>query len=428
MAFANKIKQVFKIRELRNSIFYVLGMLVIFRLLAHLPIPGVNIAGLKEFFGSNEMLGLLNVFSGGGMENFSVVLMGIGPYITASIILQLLTMILPRLEEMSKEPGGHEKINMYTRYLTVPLAALQAFGMIKLLQNAQTKTPILGQFGLGQMAVIILTVTAGSIFLVWMGELITEKNIGNGISILIFAGIVAGIPGAVQRVIATYDPTQITNLITFIAIAVITIVAIIFITEGQRNIPISYARQVSGSGRSSGGVNTHLPIRVNQAGMIPIIFAISVVLFPPMIAQFFIRSSSAWLANTAQWVIEIFQNQLFYGIIYFVLVFAFTYFYTYIIFHPDQMAENLQRQGGFIPGIRPGSHTQDYLKYVTSRILLTGALFLGLVAVLPLFMQKITGTPNLAISGASLLIVVGVVIEIVNQIDAQLTMRDYEGL
>jgi len=428
MAFPQKIKQVFKIKELRNSILYVFAMLVIFRLLAHIPLPGVNMIALKEFFGSNELLGMLNMFSGGGMENFSVVMLGIGPYITASIILQLLTMIVPQLEELSKEPGGSDKINMYTRYLTVPLAGLQAFAMIKLLQNAGTENPILGYLGWPQLLMIIVTVTAGTMFLVWIGELITEKNIGNGISILIFAGIVSAMPGAVQRIFATYDPTQIKDLITFVVIAIATIVAIIFITEGQRNIPISYARQVTGGNRMTGGVNTHLPMRVNQAGMIPIIFAISMMMFPPIVSQFLIRAKSAWLAGMGQWVIDVFQNQFWYGVIYFVLVVAFTYFYTFIIFHPDQVAENLQRQGGFIPGIRPGKHTQEYLKYITNRILLTGALFLGLVAVLPLLMQKITGTPNLAISGASLLIVVGVVIEIVTKVDSQLTMREYDGL
>ncbi|MFH1564404.1 MAG: preprotein translocase subunit SecY [bacterium] len=427
MSFSEKIKRVFKIRDLRNAIFFVLAMLVIFRLLAHIPIPGVNTVALKEFFGSNQILGMLNIFSGGGMENFSVVMMGIGPYITASIILQLLTMIVPKLDELSKEPGGYDKINMYTRYLTIPLAALQAFGMIKLLQNANTKIPILGYLGWYKILTIVLIVTAGTVFLMWIGELITEKNIGNGISILILAGIVAHIPGATQRILATYDSTQITNLIVFALISLVTIVAIIFITEGQRNIPVSYARQINGN-KMTGGVNTHLPIRVNQAGMIPIIFAISVVLFPPMIAQFFIRSQIVWVAGLAEWTVRMFQNQLFYGIMYFILVFAFTYFYTYIIFHPDQVADNLQRQGGFIPGIRPGKFTQEYVKYVTNRILLTGALFLGIVAVLPLFMQKLTGTPNLAISGASLLIVVGVVIEIVDQIDSQLSMRDYDGL
>lgn len=427
MSFSEKIKRVFTIRELRNSIVFVLAMLAIFRLLAHIPIPGVNVVALKEFFSSNQILGMLNIFSGGGMQNFSIVMMGIGPYITASIILQLLTMIIPKLDELSKEPGGYDKINMHTRYLTIPLAALHAFGMIKLLQNANTKTPILGYLSWHQILITILIVTAGTVFLMWIGELITEKNIGHGISILILAGIVAHVPSAAQRILATYDPTQITNLIVFAFISVFTIVAIIFITEGQRNIPVSYARQVSGN-RVTGGVNTHLPIRVNQAGMIPIIFAVSVVMFPPMIAQFFIKSRAAWVAGFAHWIVNIFQNQLFYGIIYFTLVVAFTYFYTYIIFHPDQVADNLQRQGGFIPGIRPGKQTQEYLKYVTNRILLTGALFLGIVAVLPLFMQKLTGTPNLAISGASLLIVVGVVIEIVDQIDSQLTMRDYDGI
>jgi preprotein translocase subunit SecY len=261
----------------------------------------------------------------------------------------------------------------------------------------------------------------------WIGELISEKKVGNGISLLIFAGIVANIPGAISRTLAVFDPSQIFNLILFAIIAIITIVGIIILTEGQRNIPISYAKQVRGT-RMYGGMSTHLPLRVSMAGVIPIIFAISIILFPPMIAQFFVHAKTFWLASAAEWVINIFRNQLFYAILYFILVFGFTYFYTAVIFHPDQVAENLQKHGGFIPGIRPGRPTALYLQYVVNRIIFAGALFLAAIAVLPLGMRWITGLQTLVIGGTSVLIVVSVIIETIRQIDAQLTMREYEGL
>ncbi len=421
-----KIIQVWKARDLRNNILFVLGMLVIFRLAAHIPIPGVNIEALHKFFASNQILGLLNVFSGGGMQNFSIVMMGVAPYITASIIFQLLAMIVPSLEEMQKEEAGRNKINMWTRWLTVPLAALQAFGMITLLRRSSYN--ILGDVSVFDLVAMIITITAGTIFLMWIGELITEKNIGNGISLLIFAGIVASIPRKIQQLIVVFNSSDLFMFIGFIIIALITIVGVIIITEGQRNIPVQYAKQVRGN-RVYGGTSTHLPLRVNMAGVIPIIFAISVILFPPMVAQFFVHARTPWIANGAQWVIDLFQgNQLFYGITYFILVFAFTYFYTEVIFHPDRIAENLQKQGGFIPGIRPGKHTSEYLARTTHKIIFVGALFLGIIAVLPLILKAFTGVQALAIGGTSLLIVVAVVIETVKQIESQLTMREYEGM
>lgn len=419
-----KLLQVWKIKDLRKSILYVLGMLVIFRLAAHIPVPGVNVENLKEFFSSNQILGLINIFSGGGMENFSVVAMGVAPYITSSIIFQLLSMIIPKLEEMSKEEAGRKKINQYTRIATVPLAILQSYGMLTLLK--QSSFQIISDLSLAQHITTIVTVTAGTIFLMWIGELISEKNIGNGISLLIFAGIIAGLPGAMQQTLVIFEPSQLFNLIIFVLIALITIVGVVVINEGQRNVPVSYARRVRGM-RMYGGMDTHLPLRVNMAGVIPIIFAISIVLFPPLIAQFFLQAKTAWLVGTAQFIIDIFQNQLFYGILYFLLVFGFTYFYTAVIFHPEQISENLQKQGGFIPGIRPGKPTSDYLQYTLNRILLAGALFLGIIAVLPLGVQQITGLQTLVVGGTSLLIVVSVVIETVKQIESQLTMREYES-
>ncbi|MFA6428676.1 MAG: preprotein translocase subunit SecY [Candidatus Buchananbacteria bacterium] len=424
--FWEKLSQLWKIRDLRNNILAVVGLLVVFRIAAHVPIPGVDATALRNFFSSNQILGLMNVFSGGGMENFSVVMLGVGPYITASIIFQLLAMIVPKLEELSKEGEyGRQKINMYTRWLAVPLAVLQAYGMIIMLR--QSSAQIVTSLEPFRLITTIVVVTAGTIFLMWLGELISEKHIGNGISLLIFVGIVTRIPTAIRNVFSTYDPAQIFNLVIFAVVAVVTIVGVVYITEAQRNIPVSYARRVRGN-RMYGGVNTYLPLRVNMAGVIPIIFAISLILFPPMVAQFFLRVKTAWVAGAAQWVIAMFNNQWFYGIMYFVLVFGFTYFYTAVIFHPQQVAENLQKAGGFIPGIRPGFSTVEYLQKTTSRILLIGALFLATIAVLPMALQPLTGTKALTIGGTSILIAVSVVIETVKQINAQLTMRDYEEL
>lgn len=421
----NTLVRLWKLRDLRRSLLFVMGMLFIFRLAAHVPIPGVDVANLQAFFRGNAILGLLNVFSGGTMENFSIVGLGIAPYITASIIFQLLSMVIPALEKITKEgEAGQRRINRWTRYATVPLAALQAFGLLTLLK--QSPRPILGTLTPGTYVFTILTLTAGTLFLMWIGELISERKIGNGISLLIFAGIIAGLPTALQQAAVTFDATQIFNIVVFGVIALVTIVGVVLITQAQRNVPVSYARRVRGM-RMYGGVDTHLPLKVNMAGVIPIIFAISIILFPPMIAQFFLQAKSIIVVRIAQWVINVFQNNLVYGLLYFVLVFIFTYFYTAVVFHPAQISENLQKQGGFIPGIRPGKSTAEYLQFVTSRVMLTGALFLAVIAVLPLLMQRLTGTQALAIGGTSILIVVSVVIETLAQIEAQLTMHEYEG-
>lgn len=423
-----KIKQIYKIKGLRNAIGFVFVMLVISRFVAHIPIPGVNVAELKNFFESNQILGLLNIFSGNGLKNFSVVMLGIGPYITASIIIQLLTMIIPSLEAISKEgESGQKKINQYTKYLTVPLTMMQSYGFIKLFQN-QSQYSIIGHLSVAQYIVALVTIAAGTMFLVWIGDLITEKKIGNGISLLIFAGIVAGWISAIQGMIAVYDSSKLFGIIAFLFVALATVVVVVIINEGQRNVPVSYARRVRGN-KMYGGVNTHLPLKVNQAGVIPIIFAISLILIPPMIAKFFASAGNHIVANFANFIINLFQNQVFYGVSYFVLVVGFTYFYTAIIFHPDQISENLQKQGGFVPGIRPGKHTAEYLQNIVTRINLAGALFLGAVAVLPVVLQSLTrGIGSMVIGGTSILIVVSVVIETVKQINAQLTMRNYEEL
>jgi len=419
-----KLTQIWKLKDLRNKILFVLAMLLVFRLTAHIPIPGINLVNLKDFFSSNQILGLMNIFSGGGMQNFSIVMMGVAPYITASIIFQLLAMIIPKLEEWMKEPAGRQKVNLYTRIATVPLSILQAYGMISLLRNSPK--PIIENLDWFSLSAMLITITAGTMLLMWIGELITEKKIGNGISLLIFAGIVARVPQAISEVVLNFNQQQVTNFVIFGIIALVTIVGVVVITEGQRNIPVSYAKRVRGM-KMYGGMNTHLPIRVNTAGVIPIIFAISIILFPPMVAQFLMRVQNAIVHNIAQTIINVFNNQLFYGILYFILVFGFTYFYTAVIFHPYQIAENLQKNGGFIPGIRPGTHTAQYLQNTISRITLTGALFLGIISVLPLMMQNATGMSSMVIGGTSLLIVVSVVIEMIKQVEAQMTMRDYEG-
>ncbi len=421
-----KLTKVWKSRDLRNKILYVLGLLAIFRFAAHIPIPGVDVQNLRNFFDSNEVLGMLNVFSGGAMENFSLVMLGVAPYITASIIFQLLQMIIPQLETLAKEPGGQQKINQYTRYATVPLAMAQSYATITLLQKSGQG--IIGELGILQWILAISLITGGCVFVMWLGELITEKQIGNGISLLIMAGIVARVPISIQNILATFDTSKLPMLLAFIAIGLITILGVVYITEAQRNIPVQYARQIRGN-KVYGGMATHLPMRVNQAGVIPIIFAITLVVFPPLVGQMLAQVNNAIVQTVANGIVDLFANQVFYAGFYFVLVVAFTYFYTAVIFHPDQIAENLQKRGGFVPGIRPGKPTASYLQRVSTRILLAGSMFLGFIAILPLILQGVAGGgfASMAIGGTSLLIVVSVAIETVKQIESQLTVRDYES-
>lgn len=419
-----KIQQVWNIKEIRNKILFVLGLLVIYRLVAHIPIPGVNLENLRNSLAANQILGLINLFSGGSIQNFSVILLGVGPYITASIIMQLLTMIVPRFEELSKEgESGQNKINMYTRWLSVPLAVLQSFAMIQLLNRSGAILTNLTTF---RLITIVITVTAGTLFLMWLGEIISEKKVGNGISLLIFAGIVSSLPSLVRNAFINYDSSDLTTFIFFGVVVLITVVGVVFINEGQRNIPVNYAKQVRGN-RTYGGSSTHLPLRVNMAGVIPIIFAISLITLPVIIAQFFVQAKSAWLVQLANGTINLFQNnQIFYNIVYFLLIFGFTYFYTAVIFNPQKVAENLQKQGGFIPGIRPGKETEKYIGQTINKINLVGAIFLGIIAVLPFLIEGASGSQNLRVGGTSLLIVVAVAIETAKQIDAQLTMHEYD--
>ncbi|MEI7890604.1 MAG: preprotein translocase subunit SecY [bacterium] len=419
-----KITQIFKIVELRNKILFILGILIVFRIAANIPLPGVNIEQLRRLFEGNQLLGMLNVFSGGGLTNISIVMLGVGPYITASIIMQLLTMIVPRVEQLYKEEGeaGRQKFNMWTRWLTVPLAVLQTFSMVTLLRSQG----VLSATSMYDTVVIVVIATAGTIFLMWLGELITEKGIGNGVSLIIFAGIVSGLPSGLSKLLLTFDPAQIFIYLGLLVVAVVTIAGVVLVTEGQRNIPVSYAKRIRGD-KTFGGSTSHLPLRVNQAGVIPIIFAMSIMLFPGMIATFLSKASNPAVAHAATAVNNLFQNQVFYSSMYFILIVMFTYFYTAVVFDPVKIAENLQKQGGYIPGIRPGKTTADFLYRIMNRITLTGSVFLGIIAVLPFIIQGMTNIQSLKIGGTSILIVVSVVIETIKQIEGQLVMRDYEG-
>lgn len=420
-----KLLQIFRVREIRNKILYVLAILVIFRLAANIPIPGIDPLRLKSFFESNQFLGLLNLFSGGALSHLSLIMLGLSPYITAVIVMQLLTMIFPKLEQLYKEEGerGRQKFNQYGRLLTVPFAILQGYGMLILFRN-QGVVNISSFF---DTVLVLATITAGTVFLMWLGELISEKGIGNGVSLLIFAGIVAEFPTHLRQILTTYDASQIPSYIGFLVIALLVIVGVIIITEGRRNIPISYAKRVRGN-KVYGGVSTYLPLNVNPAGVIPIIFAISFLMFPSMIGGFLQHTSTPWLASAAGFLVGLFNEQgITYIAVYFVLVVLFTYLYTAVTFDPKNVSENLQRMGGFVPGIRPGKPTSDFLFFILNRVLLIGALFLGLVAVIPTIVQNLTGITSFAVGGTSVLIVVSVVLETMRQLESQLTMRDYDG-
>lgn len=426
--------KIWQASDLRKKIFYTLLLLLIVRILAHIPIPGVNIENLKAFFETNQIFGFLDIFSGGAMSRFSLILMGVGPYITASIVMQLLTMIVPALEALSKEGEyGYRKINQYTRYLTVPLATIEAYGLILLLsRGGQGQAPIFEDaFMGGDLVIALITVTAGTILLMWIGELISENGIGNGISLIITLGIIGGIPTLFKNVLGVatvggdMDFAKILQFAGFGLVIVLLVAFIIFVIEGQRNIPVSYASKLRGL-RSYRRSDTYLPLKVNAAGMIPIIFAVSVMLFPSTIARFLQNAKSEWLGNASEWVLHLFENSWFYGIMFFIMVVLFSYFYTFIVFKPENVAENLQKQGGFIPGIRPGKETMQYLYKVMNRITLFGSLFLGTVAVMPFVIPAVMQNPNLAISGAGMLIVVGVVLETHRQMKAHLLTRSYE--
>lgn len=419
----NRFLSAFKIPEIRDKIAVIAGLLIVFRVMANIPLPGIDRARLLELFTSNQLLGYLNIFSGGALDNLSIVMLGVGPYITATIVMQLLTMIFPAMKAMYYEEGalGRAQFNRYSLYLTIPLSILQSYGLLNLLARQ-------GIFiNLTTAAIItnIIIATAGSMILVWIGNLITKQKIGNGVSLIIFAGIVSRLPQDIQTAIATYDSTVITTYIAFAILAVIIIGGVVFVTEGERKVPVSYAKRVRGN-KVYGGVATYLPLRVNQAGVIPIIFAISVLLFPQFLAQIVAIISTDFSAKVNEWVLYVFNNIAIYSALYFVLVVLFTYFYTMVTFNPKEISKNLQQAGGFIPGIRPGEPTAAFLSKLLNRITFFGALFLGTIAVLPNLTQIITGIQQLSIGGTALLIVVSVALETMKQIDSQLMVREYD--
>lgn len=421
----NRWLHIFKIKDLRNRILYVLFLLFLFRVAATIPVPGVDVESVRNFFQSNQFFSLANVFSGGGLSSFSIMMLGVGPYITASIVMQMFTMVVPSLHALSREEGekGREQFNQYVRYLSIPIAIVQSVGMISLLRS----TGLLLELSALEVVTAIAVITAGSTFLMWLGELITDKNIGNGLSLIIAAGILASIPQTLAQIQVNYTPSDLPQYILYGALTVLTVLGVVIVIEGQRNIPIKYSRSARAvKGVSS--VQTYLPLKVNQAGVIPIIFALSLMILPGALGSLLVRAQQDWIISIGR-ALEAFQtNQLLYAAVYFALVIIFTYFYTAVVFEPKQIAENLQRQGGFIPGFRPGAQTEKYLKQISNRIILGGAVFLGLIAVLPFIMTAVTGNQALAIGGTGLLIVVQVIIETMKQIEAQIIVRDYDSI
>lgn len=413
--------KIFKFPEIRRKLFFTLFIIVVFRLLTHIPTPGVNVEAIRGFLQGNAFLGLFDLFSGGGFQNFSIVTLGLGPYINVSIIIQLLTIMIPSLEELSKEgESGREKINMYTRLFSVPMALLQSFGIYFLL-NKQGVIDTLDPFNL---LILMLSLTVGAMILVWIGELVTEYGIGNGISLLIFVGIIGQLPSAVVSFVSTLDSYNLFNSLLFIALTVLVIVGVVLVNEGTRNIPIEYGRR----GHTSQKITNYLPIKVNQAGVIPIIFAVSVVMLPAMLAAPLQISQNGFLQNMGNFLaLNFSQNSIGYNVLYFILVVGFTYFYTYIQFNPEKISDDVKKRGGFIPGIRPGSNTTSYLRGIVNRITLAGALFLGAIAILPFLVQNSLGISNLSIGGTGLLIVVSVVLETIRQVESLTVTKNYEN-
>ena len=420
--FIHKIKLVFGDKILRGRILFTLFILVLFRFMATIPIPGIDALRLEQFLSGNDFFGLLNIFSGGGLSNLSIIMLGVSPYITSSIIMQLMTVMFPKLKAMYQEEGdlGRKKFSQYSRLLTVPLALMQGFAFITLLQNQG----ILAKLSTFDLVTNLIVIGTGSLLLMWLGELISEFGIGNGVSLIIFAGIVSVLPSSISQLVFSFDPSQLPVYVGFLAAALVVIWGVVIITEAERPIPVTYAKQVRGN-KVYGGVSTYLPLRVNQAGVIPIIFALSILLFPQMIIKFLVNVNNTIIQNISSFLLNLLNNQAFYGIAYFLLVFIFTYFYTAITFDPDSISKNLQRSGAFIPGVRPGVSTSGYIAKTLFRLTMVGALFLGVIAVLPLIVKAFTGISAVAIGGTSLLIVVSVVIDLIKKVDAQISAREY---
>lgn len=419
----NTIKAIFGDPGLRNRILFVIGILVLTRVLAVIPIPGIDASNLASYLQGNGFLNLLNIFAGGGISSFSIVMLGVGPYITASIIMQLLTVLSPALKEMYQEEGdkGRRRFVQYGRLLTVPFALIQGFALITLLVRKgviPTMSPTL-------MAINLVIVTAGTMLMMWLGEQINERGIGNGVSLIIFAGIVAALPQKFGQFFLTFDASQIPMLVGLLVLSLIVIAGIVYVTEAERPVPVTYARQTRLGAGSGLGHSTYLPLRLNQAGVIPIIFAVSILLFPSLLGQLFATSANGTLQSIARAVNGALANQWIYGSFYFFLVVAFTYFYTAVMVDPEKMADNLQKSGAFIPGFRPGLATSEHIGYVLARVTLVGAIFLGIVAVLPVIVQGLTGLTAVQVGGTSLLIAVSVILDLIKKVDAQLSMREY---
>lgn len=417
-----KLKTAFSDKFIRRKIFFVLLILIVFRLLAAIPIPGVDTFRLQGFLDDNQFLNLLNIFSGGGLSALSIVMMGVGPFITASIIMQILTLMSPRLKSLYHEEGamGRLKFSQYSRYLTFPLAIIQGYALITIL----TQQGIVEALTAYEKAVALIVVAAGSMFLTWLGELISERGIGNGVSVIIFAGIVAALPSQLNQLVFAYDPSQLLTYIGAAIVVIVLIAGIVVVTEAERLLPITYAKQARAGGAMT-AANSYLPLRINQAGVMPVIFALSILLLPQLLANFFVVSDSANLQSIGNSLLWFLGTTWLYSGVYFVLVFLFTYFYTAITFDPEAVATNLQKNGAFVPGIRPGLSTTEYIGKIVSRITFMGAIFLGIIAVLPIIMRQVTGISTLAIGGTAILIVVSVVLDILKKADGQVSMRQY---
>ncbi|MFA6404987.1 MAG: preprotein translocase subunit SecY [Candidatus Paceibacterota bacterium] len=423
--FFEKFMIALKDSVLRKRIGFTVGILVLFRVLATIPVPSVDTTALANLLSSSQFFSIFNIFSGGGLSNLSIVMLGVGPFITASIVIQLLTMMFPKWKALMHEEGeaGRMKLSQYSRLLAVPLSFISAIGFMMLLQSQN----VLPQLGFNSLAYNAVIITAGSMLLMWLGELISEFGIGNGVSLIIFAGIVSSLP---TNIIQSYtklsgNPSLLPVYLALLIVSVVVVAAVVYITEAERSVPVTYAKQVRGN-KVYGGASTYLPLRLNQAGVIPIIFALSILILPQMVAGPLSKVANTTIASLATSIFNFFSNQLVYGVMYFVLVVAFTYFYTAVTFDPKMISENLQRSGAFIPGIRPGEHTQNHLANIVTRITLVGALFLGIIAVLPLIIQAFSsGDQSIAIGGTALLIVVSVVIDLLKKIEAQVAMREY---
>lgn len=420
--FFHKARLTFGDAELRARVLFVIGAIVLFRFLAVVPIPGVDKNALAAFFANNQFFGLLNIFSGGGLSNLSIVMLGVGPYITASIVMQLATIVFPKVKAAYHENGeaGRAQFIEWSRLLTIPIAVIQAISFLFLLQGQN----VIGQLGTVALIANIALITAGSLLLMWLGELVTEFGIGNGVSLIILAGILASVPPSISATLFAATAANIPAYLAFIALAAALIYAVVVVSDAERSIPIAYARAVRGAALSQGAA-TYLPIRLLQAGVIPIIFALSLLLIPQMMLSVFSALNFSFAVGASLWYTAFLANPWQYGVVYFALVVLFTYFYTSVTFEPHRVAENLQKTGAFVPGVRPGRETEEYIGHVVNRITLPGACFLGLLAVSPSIIQGLTGVTTLVLGGTALLIAVQVILDLAHKIDAQVSLREY---